>query len=260
METQVRTPQMVFMQPQRLIVPLFQRPYVWNQETQWEPLWDDVSRVAERVFINPKGKHYPHFLGAVVLQQMPNQAGLMQQRTIIDGQQRLTTLQLLLDALAAELTAVQALHSAARIEPLVSNAEPFCSMPEDRFKVWPTNRDRPAFNEVMGATPPVNHASLVFRAERIVEAHKFFSEQAREWINKRGPESVQGRATAIERVARELLQIVVIDLAVDENAQEIFETLNARGAQLTAADLIKNGSSGNRVGDLGNFRALEACM
>ena len=240
METQVRTPQMVFMQPQRLIVPLFQRPYVWNQETQWEPLWDDVSRVAERVLSHPADKHYPHFLGAVVLQQMPNQAGLMQQRTIIDGQQRLTTLQLLLDALAAELTAVQALQSAARIEPLVSNAEPFCSRPEDRFKVWPTNRDRPAFNEVMGATPPVNHDALKFRNERMAQAHRFFGEQARGWLNEKGAEMVPIRATAIERVARELLQIVVIDLAVDENAQEIFETLNARGAQLTAADLIKN--------------------
>jgi uncharacterized protein with ParB-like and HNH nuclease domain len=36
METQVRTPQMIFMQPQRLVVPLFQRPYVWNEENQWE--------------------------------------------------------------------------------------------------------------------------------------------------------------------------------------------------------------------------------
>lgn len=49
METQVRTPQMVFMQPQRLVVPLFQRPYVWNEESQWEPLWADVVRVAARV-------------------------------------------------------------------------------------------------------------------------------------------------------------------------------------------------------------------
>jgi hypothetical protein len=40
METQVRTPQMVFMQPQRLVVPLFQRPYVWNEENQWDPLWN----------------------------------------------------------------------------------------------------------------------------------------------------------------------------------------------------------------------------
>jgi hypothetical protein len=240
METQVRTPQMVFMQPQRLVVPLFQRPYVWNQETQWEPLWEDVQRVAERVLAHPTDKHQPHFLGAVVLQQMPNQAGLMQQRTIIDGQQRLTTLQLMLDALSAELTAAQALPSAARIEPLVTNAEPFCAKPEDRFKVWPTNRDRPAFNEVMGATPPVDHEELKFRNERMTQAHRFFCEQSREWLNEKGPEMVQARATAIERSVRELIQLVVIDLAADENAQEIFETLNARGAQLTAADLIKN--------------------
>ena len=73
----------------------------------------------------------------------------------------------------------------------------------------------------------------------MVEAHRFFSEQARNGSLK-GPETVQARAAAIETVVRELLQMVVIDLAADENAQEIFETLNARGAQLTAADLIKN--------------------
>ena len=59
----------------------------------------------------------------------------MQERTIIDGQQRLTTLQLLLDALHAELLSVKALQPAMRIEPLVTNAEPFCLKPEDRFKV-----------------------------------------------------------------------------------------------------------------------------
>ena len=74
----------------------------------------------------------------------------------------------------------------------------------------------------------------------MVEAHRFFSEQAREWLQADGPDAVADRAAAIETVVRELLQMVVIDLAADENAQEIFETLNARGAQLTAADLIKN--------------------
>jgi hypothetical protein len=58
-ETQVRTPQMVFMQPQRLVVPLFQRPYVWNEENQWEPLWHDVIRVAERVLSRPTEEHLP---------------------------------------------------------------------------------------------------------------------------------------------------------------------------------------------------------
>ena len=55
-----------------------------------------------------------------------------------------------------------------------------------------------------------------------------------------GPEQFAARAEAVETVVRDLLQMVVIDLSPDENAQEIFETLNARGAQLTAADLIKN--------------------
>ena len=66
----------------------------------------------------------------------------MQERTIIDGRQRLTTLQLLLDALHAELLAVDAEQPAMRVETLVMNAPPFWERPEDRFKVWPTNRDR----------------------------------------------------------------------------------------------------------------------
>jgi hypothetical protein len=240
METQVRTPQMVFMQPQRFVVPLFQRPYVWNEENQWEPLWNDVARMADRLLSRPSEKHHPHFLGAVVLQQVQKQTGQMQERTIIDGQQRLTTLQLLLDALHAELLFANAIAPAKRIEPLVVNAEPFCSRPEDRFKVWPTNRDRPAFHAVMGAAPPIDYDAIGYRDERMTEAHCYFSEQAREWLCRQGPGAIEARAAALETTVRELLQMVVIDLSVDENAQEIFETLNARGAQLTAADLIKN--------------------
>jgi hypothetical protein len=239
METQVRTPQMVFMQPQRLVVPLFQRPYVWNQERQWEPLWNDVVRVAERRLKNPRDRQQPHFLGAVVLQQSQNPVGLMQQRTIIDGQQRLTTLQLLMDSLHAQLLLVGAVPSAKRIEPLVENAEPFRGNPEDRFKVWPTNRDRAAFNAVMGADGNEPSAIAKFEDERIAGAYKFFSEQAKQWLHA-GSEELTKRAEAIESVVREYLQMVVIDLTAEENAQEIFETLNARGAQLTAADLIKN--------------------
>jgi hypothetical protein len=203
-------------------------------------LWNDVVRVAERLLKQPHERHQPHFLGAVVLQQIQNPIGLMQTRTIIDGQQRLTTLQLLLDALHAEFASVEAAAPAARIEPLVRNQDPFCAKPEDQFKVWPTNRDRAAFNAVMGAQPPVNYETLGHRGERMVEAHRFFSEQAREWLNAEGADKRQDRAVALEKVVRDLLQMVVIDLGADENAQEIFETLNARGAQLTAADLIKN--------------------
>lgn len=240
MDTQVRTPQDIFTQPQRLLVPLFQRPYVWNEELQWEPLWKDLERVATRLLQSPHTTPAPHFLGAVVLQQMPTPTSNLQQRTVIDGQQRLTTLQLLLDALHSEIAMVGASMPAARLDPLIANGEAFCRNKEDRFKVWPTNRDRPSFNEVMEAPTPVDYQKLKFRSSRMAKAHHYFAEQCRAWLNADGQDKVVGRAEAIERSARELLQIVVIDLTVSENAQEIFETLNARGAVVTAADLIKN--------------------
>lgn len=240
METQVRTPQGVFNQPQRLMVPLFQRPYVWSLESQWRPLWTDVVRVAERILKRPLDKQQPHFLGAVVLQQVQKATGHLQERIIIDGQQRLTTLQLLMDALHGALKAAGSAVSALRLEALVENQAAYCKAPEDRFKVWPTNRDRPAFNAVMSADAPVDYDKVGHSSERMVLAHQYFYKQAADWLAAEGPEHLEARSMAIESCIRDLLQLVVIDLAVDENAQEIFETLNARGAQLTAADLVKN--------------------
>jgi len=239
MDTQVRTPQQIFMQPQRLLVPLFQRPYVWNQENQWMPLWQDLERVANRVLASPD-QQQPHFLGAVVFQQIQNPTGNLQQRTVIDGQQRLTTLQILLDALHAEINAVGEIDASKRLELLIRNPKEYCDHTEDQFKVWPTNKDRQAFNEVMAMNTPATYQDLKNKDSKLVQAHKFFSEQFRQWLNEGLTDEIHLRVKAIERTTRELLQIVVIDLTANENAQEIFETLNARGSQLTAADLIKN--------------------
>ena len=239
MDTQVRTPQQIFMQPQRLLVPLFQRPYVWNQENQWMPLWQDLERVANRLLNNPD-QQQPHFLGAVVFQQIQNPTGNLQQRTVIDGQQRLTTLQILLDALHAEINSVGESDASKRLELLIRNPKEYCDHSEDQFKVWPTNKDRQAFNEVMAMDSPAAYQSLKNKDSKLTLAHQFFSEQFRQWLNEGGVEEIPARVKAMERTTRELLQIVVIDLTASENAQEIFETLNARGSQLTAADLIKN--------------------
>ena len=239
MDTQVRTPQQIFMQPQRLLVPLFQRPYVWNQENQWMPLWQDLERVANRLLASPD-QQQPHFLGAVVFQQVQNPTGNLQQRTVIDGQQRLTTLQILLDALHAEINLVGQVDASKRLELLIKNPKEYCDQSEDQFKVWPTNKDREAFNEVMAMDVPTTYQTLKNKDSKLALAHQFFSEQFRLWLNEGGVEEVPVRVKAMERTTRELLQIVVIDLTASENAQEIFETLNARGSQLTAADLIKN--------------------
>jgi hypothetical protein len=240
MQTNVRTPTEIFNQPQRLLVPLFQRPYVWSEERQWEPLWSDVIRVAGRVLTVGPESMQPHFLGAVVIQQIQNAVGDLQTRIVIDGQQRLTTLQILLDAVHAVFALRGHAHAAARLAYLVENAEAFRRKPEDRFKVWPTNRDRAAFNEVMGIHPPFDYDGLDHADARLVQAHKYFFQQATEWLDEESIYSDDLRADALETAVSKLLQLVVIDLQVDENAQEIFETLNARGTPLTPVDLIKN--------------------
>lgn len=64
----------LFAQPGRYTVPLFQRPYVWTQDEQWKPLWDDIRRVAEDV-ANGKDVVRSHFLGSVVLELQHTPAG-----------------------------------------------------------------------------------------------------------------------------------------------------------------------------------------
>ena len=203
------------------------------------PLWQDLERVANRLLASPD-QQQPHFLGAVVFQQIQNPTGNLQQRTVIDGQQRLTTLQILLDSLHAEINLVGEVDASKRLELLIRNPKEYCDHNEDQFKVWPTNKDRQAFNEVMAMDMPATYQSLKNKDSKLVLAHQFFSEQFKRWLNEGGADEIPARVKAIERTTRELLQIVVIDLTASENAQEIFETLNARGSQLTAADLIKN--------------------
>jgi hypothetical protein len=236
MQTQVQNPQAIFNMPQRLVVPLFQRPYVWSEELQWAPLWSDVERLSEKLLAGDSSAR--HFLGAVVIQQEPNSIGTLITRMVIDGQQRLTTLQLLFDAVHEEAKRAGLPNVARRIADLVENPEHQWREPEDRFKVWPTNRDRGAFAEAMSTETP-DHGKLQFKREKIVQAHEYFSRMARAWLAA-DPMDTETRASVLVDALSTRLQMVVIELTADEDAQEIFETLNARGTPLTAADLIKN--------------------
>lgn len=234
MFTQVKTPQDIFFSPQRLVVPLFQRPYVWSRERQWEPLWVDVSRIADQLFVGETPE--PHFLGAIVLQNQQSEIGSLAVRTVIDGQQRLTTLQILLDSIHGVLEDRGLTDLALQIQNLVRNQDAYVNDSSDRFKVWPTNRDRAAFDEVMALTIP-DYKKLQNRDSRIALAHQFFLLAVENWLQGEEPLS---RASALVAAVSRFLSLVVIDLSYDEDAQEIFETLNARGTPLTPADLIKN--------------------
>jgi alkylated DNA nucleotide flippase Atl1 len=239
MKTDVQTPMEVFFLPQHLVVPLFQRPYVWDEEGQWAPLWQDIRRLAELRLRDPSSGA-SHFLGAVVLQAHEIQVGHIPVSNIIDGQQRLTTLQILMDATAAVLDERDFELLAGQLEGLTHNQANFVPQGESFLKVRHTNRDLSAFTEVMNAEPPVDHSVLKHAGSLIVQAHKFFASAVDEWLGDSSSEGHAQRADALVVVLTRCLQLVVINLGANENSQEIFETLNARGTPLTAADLIKN--------------------
>lgn len=234
MKTDVVIPQGIFYNPTRLVVPLFQRPYVWSQETQWEPLWQDIVRLIE--VLSQHNSTATHFLGAIVIQQVQTPLGALPAWNVIDGQQRLTTLQILLDALHAELEKRGLVQLAGRLQPLIENPEDNCDDPNDRFKLWPTNRDREGFTAIMSAPAPVDYSSVI--PSRLRDAHRFFAESIAAWLDAEG--DAEKRARLLVPVITERLEIASISLDVNEDAQAIFETLNARGTPLSAADLIKN--------------------
>jgi len=88
----------LFERQRRYLVPIFQRGYVWTREGQWEPLWEDIADQARLVQLH-KGASgntiRKHFLGSIVLSQVPTVIRQVPTSEIIDGQQRLLTLQVL---------------------------------------------------------------------------------------------------------------------------------------------------------------------
>src|SRR5438552_1656990 len=103
---ETRTITQLFELDVRYVVPLYQRPYVWDRDDQWEPLWDDIHALIEHQLNGNWGADgWSHFLGAIVLEQETQAPGSIPVYTVIDGQQRLTTLQILLAA-AARVAAV----------------------------------------------------------------------------------------------------------------------------------------------------------
>ncbi len=232
----------------RHTVPLFQRPYVWSKDEQWEPLWQDISRLADRVLRAVEGEPIAgHFLGTVVLEQAQSRAGSIGRREVIDGQQRLTTLQILLHALQHALASVakeqadaghEALSrkvdvAARQVQALTIN--PAYEADEEKYKVWPTNTDRAPFREVMDAKSPEEVQAV---QTRMAEAYRYFQQAIHGWLHI--ADVRDARAIAFASAVKDHLRLIVLDLDDTDEPQAIFETLNANGAPLLPADLMKN--------------------
>jgi hypothetical protein len=235
----------IFRRDVRYVVPVFQRRYAWERERQWEPFWGDVLEVvvayveaARATGKAPRGDELPvHFLGAIVVKLLHFGAGQLELREVIDGQQRLTTIQLLIGAAASALARRGASGQAEVLRDLIENRAYLTKgQPDATFKVWPTKHDRAAFRAVM------TNADVdgTLETHRVVEAFRFFETAVGEWADAVPEADHELHFQALEAVLRSQLHIVWIDLDSRDNAQVIFETLNDRGAPLNAIDLVKN--------------------
>ncbi|MFA7594438.1 MAG: DUF262 domain-containing HNH endonuclease family protein [Thiohalobacteraceae bacterium] len=255
MDSRTFTAQQMYQDRRQYRVPFYQRPYVWNKNDQWERLWDDIRDKAESRLQGDKA--VPHFMGAVVLEPQ-KKVGLLgvERHHIIDGQQRLTTMQYVLNAMAHALRKWEQPKFQPIIEACLYNANPE-TMEEhevERFKLWPTFRDRDHYVQAMTAasidelrerfpssfTRTGSLRKIGIKHPPALEAIVFFHDAMIDWVNENSDAGIANLAMALTSAVMTDLSIVCISLREDDDAQVIFETLNGHGAELHATDLIRN--------------------
>jgi hypothetical protein len=204
----------------QFVIPMFQRYYVWKQRN-WRRLWEDITQI---MTLPPERKH---FMGSLVCLQVQGQPGVVPQYLVIDGQQRLTTLGILLCAIRDEADKLAGEQTKSIAQQIQNHyiVDTFRKGYE-KYKILPRTRDRESLFDLFEGKQAAKGSTLQL-------AYDFFRKQ------------VVGSEPSGERIARIFeavttrLSFVTITL-VDENPFEIFETLNAEGVPLQEADLIRN--------------------
>ncbi|TDT86828.1 DUF262 domain-containing protein [Pseudodesulfovibrio indicus] len=239
MEANALSLSLIFSHTVQYRAPLFQRPYVWSEKEQWELLWSDLAQLSDPA--SELQSVLPYFMGAVVLEQLESQTGAPGARAIIDGQQRLTTVQVLLVTLydvCKKRFPEQFIVD--DVEKLIFNTSREFEGSFHRFKLWPTNLDRKAYEAVMTAGAPA-HLQLQSSGIQgtIADAYRYFYRMMDDWVAEKGEEGYAW-LERLYRILAEKIRIVVIDMDQQDDAQTIFETMNARGTPLLPSDLVKN--------------------
>ena len=204
------------------VLPRFQRAYTWEQK-QWQTLWDDLLQLQN---FSRESRRAEHFLGAMVV--IEEDSGQIHTSTyaVVDGQQRLLTISALLCALS-QLTQDERLREQIR-SYLVNRF----GRGEQRFKVLPTLHygDRETWQALVvdGAAPKDSKS-------RLVGAHAFYLRVATQLIKQKRATVRDLFETVVHR-----MQIVFINLQREERPHQIFESLNAKGVDLTIPELVSN--------------------
>lgn len=222
----------LFSRETQYIIPLFQRHYVWTEEDQWEPLWDDIKgKVHHRLIDEHQGKHSIHFTGAIVIQQNTSNVGEVKQHEIIDGQQRLTTFQIILCALRDICKSYRFDAIKRQTERYLRN-EVYESNDEQQYKLIPTDFDKDSFISLING---INGSVDQNNKQSIHQAYAYFKRQIKDYVD--GDEQ---KARRLFRSIQHDFGFVCILLDTYDEPEKIFESLNARGKPLLQFDLLRN--------------------
>lgn len=206
--------------PNQFIIPIYQRTYSWTRR-QCEQLWADILRAGR------DEKTAGHFVGSIVyVTKDIYSVGSMPELLVIDGQQRLTTVSLIIAALSEALEGSEGIDgmTARKLRNYyLLNAE---EEGEQRYKLLLTQTDRETLARIVdGKKPPEQHSL------RLVDNFKFFQDKMKEVLHE------------LAAVYRGLTKLLVVDISLthgQDNPQLIFESLNSTGLDLSQADLIRN--------------------
>ena len=196
------------------VVPLFQRPYSWTKR-EWQQLWEDIKDLVE------SGNE--HFIGSIVNIPTPSVPAGVSKFLLIDGQQRMTTLFIVMMVLRDRARTEDNKALADEINDMIVNRH---KKGDDHYKLMPTQADREAYKLLIAgqAIPQSSSDDTGVQA-----CYRFFRTQiAREELQP------------IFGVISGQLSIVSIVLDPNDNPHVVFESLNAKGRSLSQADLIRN--------------------
>jgi len=255
MQANPRTLDALFNSQLRYVVPMFQRLYVWQEQPQWATLWEDV---AEKADLQLRGlKTNPHYLGALIIEGVrPASPREVKRFLVIDGQQRMTTLQLLLCAFrdVARKNEWKSLDRPLTRYLENSDTDVMERPDEEVYKLWPTTLNRSIFQSVIsaGSQRVVGERHPVIRLPRkrspeprsnLVEAYFFFQRSIDTWIEGAAAKSGKTPETAAFGLLQALQQdfcVVEIALSEGDDSQEIFYSLNSQGRPLSQSDLLRS--------------------
>lgn len=207
-------------EPKQFVIPIYQRTYSWTLK-QCQQLWQDIVIAAMDETVSG------HFIGSVVyIERGLYQVTSVPQLSIIDGQQRLTTLSILLAALGKAIEASGEILEINRRK--IDNYYLFNNEEEGdaRYKLLLTQGDKETFIRLIEDRELPNPAS-----QRIVENYQYFISQ----INKHNID--------LNKLYQGISKLIIVDIALErdrDNPQLIFESLNSTGLDLSQADLIRN--------------------